>query len=100
MVSSPQTAKNIVSRLLSPMTRGFFRDNYWAAPSQIFRAIAALGGVVEIESTKYFSVNGVENMGKRWILSVTACGFTFPAVLTASFSDKANGDVYDLTLTT
>jgi hypothetical protein len=38
-------------------------------------------------------------MGKRWVLSVTANGFTFPAILTASFADKANGDLYDLTVT-
>ena len=98
-VASKKTAQNRFLSLLSPVTYGFFRDNCWDGPNQVFRAIRALGGEVEINGTNYFEVNGVSAMGKRWILSVTANGFTFPAILTASFADKANGDLYDLTIT-
>lgn len=98
-VASKKTAQNTMYRLLSPMLTGFFRDNCWKAPNQIFNAITALGGSVEVQSANYFAVNGVECMGKRWNLSITANGFTFPACLTASFADKPNGDLYDLTLT-
>jgi hypothetical protein len=100
ILSSKQTAKNRFTSLVSPITIGFFRDEFWHGPNQVFRAIVALGGQVEINESKYFAVNGVENMGKRWILSVTANGYSFPAILTASFSDKPNGEVYDLTVTT
>jgi hypothetical protein len=98
-VASKKTAQNALYRLLTPMLTGFFRDNCWRAPGQIFNAINATGGTVEVQSTAYFAANGVECMGKRWILSVTANGFTFPAILTASFADKPNGDLYDLTFT-
>jgi hypothetical protein len=100
IVSSKQTAKNRFISLLSPVTKGFFKDEFWHGPNQVFRAIVALGGQVEINETKYFAVNGVENMGKRWILNISACGYSFPAILTASFADKPNGEVYDLTVTT
>jgi hypothetical protein len=99
VVSCKKTAQNRFLSLLSPVTYGFFRDNSWQGPGQVFRAIRAMGGEVDIESTNYFDVNGVSAMGKKWILSITANGFVFPAVLTASFADKQNGDVYDLTIT-
>lgn len=99
LVSSKKTAQNRFLSLLSPVTYGFFRDNHWDGPNQVFRAVRALGGEVEIESTNYFEVNGVSAMGKKWILSISANGFVFPAVLTASFADKQNGDLYDLTVT-
>ncbi len=104
-VSSAQVARNTFSRLLAPVTYGFFKDNYWNGPGQVFRAIRALGGEVEIESSNYFDIpntNGIGPDGKRWILQVTCNGFTFPAVLTASFgaSKPGESDIYDLTLTT
>ena len=98
-VASKKTAQSALLRIVIPMTTGFFRDAYWAGPNQVFNAIRALGGEVSIESTNYFNANGVENMGKRWVLMVTANGFTFPAQLIASFADKPNGDVYDLVVT-
>lgn len=98
-VSSKRTAQNRFLSLVSPMTKGFFRDNYWAAPSQLFRSVNAMGGTVEIMRAEYYSVGGISNMGKKWFLSITANGFTFPAVLTASFSDAPNGEIYDLTVT-
>lgn len=104
-VSSVQVARSVFARLLSPVTYGFFRDNYWNGPGQVFRAIRAMGGEVEIEASCYFDnpqTNGIGPDGKRWSLRVTACGFTFPAVLTASFGANKPGetDIYDLTLTT
>lgn len=98
-VSSKRTAQNRFLSLVSPMMKGFFRDNYWTAPSQLFRSVSAMGGSAEILRTEYFAAGGISNMGKRWFLSITANGFTFPAVLTASFSDAPNGEVYDLTIT-
>jgi len=93
--STKKSAQNILFRLISPMLRGFFRDNCWKAPSQLFNAINALGGVVEVNKTEYFG----EMAGKRWFLEIEANGFKFPATLTATFADMPNGEVYDLTLT-
>lgn len=98
-VSSRKTAHAALYRLVGPILNGFFRDNNWVAPNQLFRAIHDMGGQVSINKTEYFSVGGVADMGKRWMLTVTTNGFTYPAILTASFADKPNGDVYDLTLT-
>lgn len=99
-VSSKQTAKNRLLSICEPMTRGFFRDNSWRAVSQLFKAISALGGSVQVESTSYYDRDG-SLAGKRWHLSVSACGFSFPAVLTADFGANVPGEteVYDLTLT-
>jgi hypothetical protein len=94
-VSSKKIAQNTVSRIVAPFCTGMHRDNSWAAVHQLFRSITALGGVVEIMKTEYFD----NAAGKRWYLDLEANGFKFPAVLTASFSDCKNGDVYDLTLT-
>jgi hypothetical protein len=99
-VASKKTAQNRVCALAGAFTKGFFKDNCWQAPTQLFRSISAMGGEVEIQRTEYYSVGEIANMGKRWYLSVTANGFTFPAVLTASFSDAPNGEVYDLTFYT
>jgi hypothetical protein len=99
LVASKKTAQNRLLTLVSPFCSGFHRDNCWKPVNQLFNSIVAMGGSVSIESTKYFDCFGVENMGKRWNLTVSANGFTFPAVLTASFSDKPNGELYDLVLT-
>lgn len=93
-VASKQTAKNTVYRLLNPFLIGFFKDNCWKAPGQIFNSIRALGGAVEINKTEYFG----EMAGKRWYLEIGACGFSFSGILTATFADKPNGERYDLTL--
>jgi hypothetical protein len=98
-VSSKTSAHNVLYRLIGPMLNGFFKDNYWKGPNQLFNAIRAMGGNVEIEKTEYFAVNNVDMMGKRWNLTIEANGFKYFAILTASFADKPNGERYDLTLT-
>ncbi len=98
-VSSKKTAQNTLYRFVLPLLSGFFHDEHWKGPSQLFNSIRALGGDVSIESTQYFNANGVDNMGKRWYLMISANGFMFPAILTASFADKPMGETYDLTLT-
>lgn len=99
IVASKKTAQNRLLTLVSPFCTGMHRDNCWKPVSQMFASITALGGSVEVEKTHYYSHNGIENMGKKWYLTITANGFSFPCILTASFSDKPNGDVYDLVLT-
>lgn len=102
IVSSKQTAQSVFLRLVSPMTRGFFRDESWVGPNQLFRSIRALGGEVEISSTAYYyRADSLETAGKRWNLMVTANGFTFPALLTADFGASQVGktDIYDLCIT-
>ena len=94
-VTSKQTAKNAVSRFVAPLCTGVHKDNSWAAVHQLFRSITALGGVVEIMRTEYFN----NAAGKRWYLDLEANGFKFSGILTASFSDAPNGEIYDLVLT-
>lgn len=99
LVASKKTAQSRVYSIIGTSLNGFFRDSSWESVNQLFRSLRAVGGEVEVEKAEYFAVNGVSAMGKRWNLNVTANGFTFPAILTASFADKPNGDVYDLTFT-
>lgn len=95
IVSSKQTAQNVLARFASPITTGIHRDNSWKVVNQFFRAVRDCGGQIEIISSAYFG----EMAGKRWVLSITNNGFTYSGILTASFSDKPNGDLYDLVLT-
>ncbi len=99
IVASKKTAQNRLLTLVAPFCTGMHRDNCWKSVSQLFNSVRAMGGEISIESAKYFDAFGVNDMGKKWVLTVTCNGFTFPAVLTASFSDKPNGEVYDLVLT-
>jgi hypothetical protein len=99
IVASKKTAQSRLLTLVSPFCTGMHRDNSWKAVSQLFNSVRAMGGEVSIEKTEYFSSFGVNDMGKKWFLSVTSNGFSFPCILTASFSDKPNGEIYDLVLT-
>lgn len=98
-VASKKTAQNRFLSLVSPITRGFFRDESWKAVTQLFAAVRAVGGEMEIVSTEYFSSpDSTPDAGKRWYVQVKASGFTFSALITAAFADKPNGEVYDLTV--
>lgn len=100
-VSSKQAARAVFLRLVSPITYGFFRDESWKGPDQLFRSIRAMGGEMEINGSAYYHDADGRPAGKRWQLSITSNGFTFPALLTADFGASKVGetDVYDLVLT-
>lgn len=94
-VASKRTAKNRFLSLVNPATKGVFRDNNWSVLNQIIRSVRALGGEAEI----MFSAYQGDMSRKEWFVEITANGFSFTSVFTATFLDRPNGDVYDFNVT-
>lgn len=72
--------RKAIYNIVSPLTRGFFKDNSWENVNKVWKALEAEGVVVNIENAKY---DGVKS--KTWTFTAEVNGFTFKGYMVASF---------------
>lgn len=85
--------RNAIYKIVTPLTRGFFKDNSWENVNRVWKALEAEGVVVSIESAKYDGFNT-----KTWDFTAEVNGFTMNGRLVASFCGTVSDptSTYDL----
>ncbi len=88
-----------IYRIVTPLTRGIFKDKDWRNIRSIWKALEAEGVNVSINDAKY-DHDGIDGTpsAKRWFFTAECQGFTFQGTLIACFCGPISDptDRYDI----
>jgi hypothetical protein len=83
LYKSKTATKNAIYRIVTPLTKGIFKDDDWRNVSRIWKTLEDNGVSISINDAKYDGC--FPPTSKRWHFTAEVNGFTFTGNLIACF---------------